>query len=264
QFELIAAQAKTAGQIADELRSLFQLGILSFSQGDLTAAVAAYTRCWQRARETGRAWAFYGADARTHLANVQYVRGEWDASEKVVDFAGEQAPPFAEAQLTAAGLAVRAGRGDHSVLDDIPKLGPWFKQDGLLAVLSLPQAVEIYTQMGNTDAALAAGDELVSVLTDVWQQPWFMARSRLSALCIAALSRTVSTLPRAHRVAAIHRGEQLHGDGYRAVETGMSKPGPEGQAWLARLDAEWARLRWLADIDPPTGEEHIDLWRTTV
>jgi DNA-binding CsgD family transcriptional regulator/tetratricopeptide (TPR) repeat protein len=264
QFELIAAQAKTAGQIADELRSLFQLAILSFSQGDLTGAVAAYTRCWQRARETGRAWAFYGADARTHLANVQYVRGEWDASEKVVDFAGEQAPPFSEAQLTAAGLAVRAGRGDQSVLDDIPELRPWFKQDGLLAVLSLPQAVEIYTQLGNTEAALAAGDELVAVLTDVWQQPWFMARIRLSALCVAALSRTVTTLSHAQRVAAIDRGEQLHADGNRAVDTGPSKPGPEGRAWLARLDAEWARLRWLADIDPPSGEEHIDLWRTTV
>jgi len=267
QFELIAAQAKSAGQIADELRSLFQLAILSFSQGDLTGAVEAYTRCWQRARETGRAWAFYGADARTHLANVQYVRGEWDASAQVVDFAGEQAPPFSEAQLTAAGMAVRAGRGDFTVLDDIPNLRPWFKQDGLLAVLSLPQAVELHTQRGNTATALAAGDELVAVLTDVWQQPWFMARVRLSALCIAAVAKTVTTMPPAERATAIERGAELHANGLRAVEIGLGedgKPGPEGRAWLARNDAEWARLRWLADIDPPSGDEHIDLWRKTV
>jgi DNA-binding NarL/FixJ family response regulator len=35
-------------------------------------------------------------------------------------------------------------------------------------------------------------------------------------------------------------------------------------AWQHRLDAEWARLRWLADADPPDIEEHIELWRRCI
>ena len=40
--------------------------------------------------------------------------------------------------------------------------------------------------------------------------------------------------------------------------------GVEGIAWLARLEAEWERLRWLAGIDPPTAEEHVATWQRTV
>jgi DNA-binding NarL/FixJ family response regulator len=37
--------------------------------------------------------------------------------------------------------------------------------------------------------------------------------------------------------------------------------GREGQAWLARLEAEGARLRWLTGHNPPTADELVDAWR---
>jgi DNA-binding NarL/FixJ family response regulator len=40
--------------------------------------------------------------------------------------------------------------------------------------------------------------------------------------------------------------------------------GREGRAWLVRLEAEAARLRWLTGQDPPPAEELIDLWRQAV
>src|SRR5438445_12297651 len=40
--------------------------------------------------------------------------------------------------------------------------------------------------------------------------------------------------------------------------------GVEGLAWLARLEAEWARLRWLAGIDAPAEQEHVAAWQRAV
>jgi DNA-binding CsgD family transcriptional regulator/tetratricopeptide (TPR) repeat protein len=267
QLERIATQARASGQTPDELRTLFQLGSVSFSNGDLTAAASAFTRCWNRARETGRGWAIYGLDARIHLALVHVMTGDWDASAAVTDYTGEQPPSFAEAKLIAAGFAVRAGRGDLSALDDLPLLRSCWRLDGLTAVLSLPQAVELYTQRGRTAAALEAVDELVLLLSDVWQQPWFTARIRLSALGLAAVSAAIAELPDTERLTAVERGAQLHRDGVETVRrdhlSGRAL-GPEGRAWQLRLDAEWARLRWLADIEPPSADEHVALWGACV
>jgi DNA-binding CsgD family transcriptional regulator len=68
-------------------------------------------------------------------------------------------------------------------------------------------------------------------------------------------------------LAAVERGRQLHADAFVTIELGLDKEGrlgPEGQAWLARVDAEWARLRWLTDAEPPTADEHLELWQRTV
>ena len=40
--------------------------------------------------------------------------------------------------------------------------------------------------------------------------------------------------------------------------------GPEGQAWVKRLDAEMLRLRWLAGIDAPPADVLVQAWRETV
>ncbi|MGX7679519.1 helix-turn-helix transcriptional regulator [Jatrophihabitans sp. DSM 45814] len=264
KFEQIAEHARARGQIGDELRSLFQLGVLRFSQGDLAAAATAYRRCVERANATGRTWAPYGIDARTHLALVYFASGDWEASVTITDLSGEQPTRLAASKMTAAGFAIRAARGDLLALDDLAQLRERWRWDGQTAVWSLTHAIDLYTQLKRTDLALRAHDELVDLIVDIWRQPWFMARVRLSALALASISATVPTLRADQRRAAVLRGAQLHADGHSTIDPSTPRGrsvGPEARAWLARLDAEYARLRWLADIDPPTVEEHIRLWR---
>jgi DNA-binding CsgD family transcriptional regulator len=137
----------------------------------------------------------------------------------------------------------------------------------VIAIWSLSQAIEAHTQRRDTAAALAAHDELIEVITDIWQQPWFSARLRVSALGLAALSATVADLPEGDRSAAVERGARLHSDGRATADRSRTSAlplGPESRAWLLRLDAEWARLRWLADLDPSPVEEHEALWRAAV
>jgi DNA-binding CsgD family transcriptional regulator len=59
----------------------------------------------------------------------------------------------------------------------------------------------------------------------------------------------------------------LLADGRTTVERGLPTGrtmGPEGSAWLARLEAEWARLRWLVGKDAPAADELVALWERTV
>jgi DNA-binding NarL/FixJ family response regulator len=65
----------------------------------------------------------------------------------------------------------------------------------------------------------------------------------------------------------VEQARQLFEDGRASVAKGLPagrRLGVEGVAWLARLDAEWARLRWLADVDPPSEQDHVALWQATV
>jgi len=104
---------------------------------------------------------------------------------------------------------------------------------------------ELHAQLGRTAAALAALDEVVEVVTDVWQQPWFLARLRVSAIGLQILAATVAALSEADRAAAVERGAVFYADGLATLEQGVIDRitlGPEGQAWLGRLHAEGADL----------------------
>ena len=57
----------------------------------------------------------------------------------------------------------------------------------------------------------------------------------------------------AERASYLDRAERLHADG-RTVLDRYTDPsgfwGPEGRAWVQRLDAQWLRLRWLEGSRP--------------
>jgi DNA-binding NarL/FixJ family response regulator len=117
------------------------------------------------------------------------------------------------------------------------------------------------------DEALELVDELVRVLTVVWQNEWFLARIRLNAQVLGVLAAAAPTASQVGRAELIEHGRRLMAEAYESLNIGMPagrKMGHEGIAWQARLEAEWARLRWLCDIDPPEESEHIAAWQSAV
>lgn len=263
----VAEQARRAGEVTAELRSRYNLGGVHNEQGDLAAAIQAWETTMARARELGRPWTTYGLESRVMACVARFIRGDWDASRRLAQVAGESPPALAEAVLGAAGMAVSAGRGETDALELLARLRPWWQRDGLIAMLSGSAAIDLYADDGRTDSALRVHDELVEVVANLWQQPWFVGRIRLSALAIAALAGASATQTADARAASVERGVTLIENGRTAFERGRpsgGRFGVEAVAWLARLEAEWARLRWLADTDPPAVDEHIDLWQRAV
>jgi DNA-binding NarL/FixJ family response regulator len=56
----------------------------------------------------------------------------------------------------------------------------------------------------------------------------------------------------------------MHSDGHVVLDR-YSDPsghwGPEGRAWVKRMDAETLRVRWLAGVDAPPLDALVDTWR---
>ncbi|MCU1656556.1 MAG: transcriptional regulator, LuxR family [Pseudonocardiales bacterium] len=267
RLRALADEARAAGEAAAELRTRYNLGSLYYEHGDLALSQASYELAAQRAREIGRPWTAFGMDARAMTGLIQYVRGDWDAALRTLDVTGEPVTSHAEALYAATGLAVRAARGDRGVLDLLPVLRAWWDRESRVALYSVGAALELYEVDGQVDDALALLEELVATLTVLWQNPWFLARLRLSAQGLAVLSSAVSKASQSERAALVDRGAVLLADARHSLEHGLPegrKLGVEGRAWLARLEAEWARLRWLAGVDPPGEDEHVAAWQQAV
>ncbi len=266
-LERTVVEARAGGEIAAELRGLFTLGGLHYELGRLAAALAVYQSAANRARETGRPWAPYGIDARTMVGVVGYVSGDWDLTTTTVDVAGESPPGLAEAELAAVGMAVAAGRGDQQALELLPRLRPWWDRDGMIAILSGAAAIDLYGDGGDLAAATAVYDDVVAGVSELWELPYFQARIRLSGLMLGHLAAEAARVGARQRPELARRADQLAEAATLAAEHGLvrgRRRGPESAAWLARVSAEHARVRWLTGVDAPTGDELVSAWLLAV
>ncbi|WP_432942594.1 helix-turn-helix transcriptional regulator [Kribbella sp. CA-253562] len=265
QLEEAAVRAQLAGDAAAEVRSRYLLGSNHFDLGELASAKAALEYAAQRAGELGRQWAAYGFDARRMLALTQFTLGEWDEAAETAR-ADAMTPAAAAAGLRSVGFAVRSGRGDTSVAEDLELTRKWWSLDVMLPLIGLQPAVDAYRQLGRLAEAEKLIADVSALLEDVFQTEWFMAKIRFSALGLQVLcDRAVTEPSAAHELVA--RGAELLAAGHATAEKGLPPGrvlGVEGIAWLARLEAEWERLRWLAGVDPPTPEELVATWQRTV
>ena len=263
-LEESVAGAEASGELTIELRGLHQLGDLHYDRGELTSALTTFERAMARADAARRPWSVHALDCRILASLALYVGGEWDRALGLTRTEGV-APAFAAAGLTAAGLSVRAGRGELDALDDVDLLRPWWPRDGLVAVLTAGPVIDLLSSAGRLDDAIRLHDEVVTGVGALWQNTWFQARIRLHTLLLGALAAAVVRTPTAGRPALVERGSRLADDIRSTAQRGISRQsgrGPEGIAWLARGDAEWARLRWAAGVDAPDAEQLIGVWVT--
>ena len=266
-LEAAVAAAREAGVVGAELRGRINLGNIHYASGRLAEALEIYRAAAERAREAGRPWAPYGLDSRVMAAQVAYVAGDWDLASRLSDSAAERAPEMATAYLTSAGLAVAAGRGDVSVLDRLDRLRPWWAQEGLIAVFTGAAAIDLHGHTGNVAAAIAAHDEVVGVVRQLWAQDDFEAQIRLSALLLGQLAAAAGSVSSFERSALVERGAELADTAERIGRRGRQSVrgyGPEGMAWIHRAAAEYARLRWLAGAGAVNDEALLSSWLTTV
>ena len=267
RLERTIADARSAGEVAAELRGLFSLGGLYYEQGHLPDALRVFEATCKRATETARPWAPYGVDARVMSGLVSYVSGEWASACAVVDVAGQSPPPMAEAVLAAVSMIVAAGRGDQRGFALLPALRPWWSRDGMTAIWSAGAAIDLHGDSGDVAGAIAVYDEVVAKVSELWRRPAFQARIRLSGVLLGQLGSASVRSVATERGQLMSRADQLLADATLSAEHGSVRGrqrGPEGEAWLARVAAEHLRMRWLCGVDAPGEDELVAAWQRSV
>lgn len=266
-LEGAVAAAREAGVLGAELRGLLNLGLLHQEAGRLAEALDVLRQATDRARQVGHPWAPYGLDSRVMAGQVAYVLGEWDLARQLTTTRGEGPPDMAEAYLASAGLAVQAGRGDTTALASVDRVRPWWHVEGLTAILTATAAIDLHGDTGDIDAAVAVHDEAVTAVCQVWARQDFHAQIRLAALLLGQLATASTRAGSTGRQDLVNRGDRLVGPARDIGSGALAGPrglGPEGIAWLRRLEAEHLRLHWLAAAGDTDDERLLGAWQTTV
>ncbi|MEU7253045.1 AAA family ATPase, partial [Streptomyces sp. NPDC045251] len=238
--------ARRAGNAPVELRALFNLAIGCFEAGAPADCLSWAAEGLERARRSGLLSSPYPREMRYLRLLVLYTLGHWDEClrEAAQDDAGP--PPAAGAHTVAPGLYVALARGDLGAADRARALleGPFDWMVTLVAGIVLTDAAAL---RADAEGAVRWARSTVATLTDDAGTPPAVT-VRLVALALSAVADTVVGLRATGDEAGVHRwtetAAELLEQARRSAGRGEDdRPqGPEGQAWLARAEAEWTRI----------------------
>ncbi len=267
-LEMAVHRAQESGAILTELRGRFHLGRSHEDWAEWDEASRWFRSGLDRAEAEGLTWAPYGFEARWQLAWVRHVQGRWEEVLELTRVPAQNPPPIAAALLEGLRLQVLFGRGADVTTSLAPMRELW-PLEGLLAITTSPMEIETAGRSGGVtgaSGAVAAYDEVVAVMVQIWHE-WFGARVRLAAVTLGVVADCLPQVSAAEQGALVAAARRIHDDGL-AVRDGRQDPsdhwGPEGRAWVARLEAEWLRICWLTELQRPAADTLIGVWRAAV
>jgi DNA-binding CsgD family transcriptional regulator/tetratricopeptide (TPR) repeat protein len=256
------ARAERAGALEAELRGRWMLGRSYEDWAEFEEAERWFRTGIDRGVQCGVPWAPYAFEARWQLTWVLLTQGDWDGALALCDAREQAPPPIPRALLESLRLTVEFARG-NDVSTELAALRRFWPREGGVAIHAAAVAIRHAGRRGDPAGVLAAYDDAVQVLTRIWHE-WFSARIRLAAVALEALAPNLASMSAAERATYLTHAERLHADG-RTVLDRYTDPsgfwGPEGRAWVKRLDAQLLRLRWLAGVDAPPLDVLVGTWR---
>ncbi|HEY2636847.1 MAG TPA: LuxR C-terminal-related transcriptional regulator, partial [Solirubrobacteraceae bacterium] len=255
-------RAMAAGAVNAELRARFFLGRSYQDWAEWGPARVWFESTMDKARRAGIPYAPYGIEARWQLAWVCYVDGNWDRALALTDTVGEQIPPIPAALLDSVRLLVEAGRGEP-VGERARSLRRFWELEGAVAINTVVAELADAASHGEPQRVIDVYQDAVALLGRIWHE-WFSARIRLAAVSIGAIADQLPHLSAAERATYAAEADRLHGEGHTVLELYTDPSGhwgPEGRAWVKRLDAETLRARWLAGVEAPPADVLLETWR---
>ncbi|WP_405776279.1 AAA family ATPase [Streptomyces sp. NBC_01538] len=244
--------ARRSGCTPVEMRALFNLAIGSFESGLLEESLPWLSEGLDRARRVGLLSSPYPLEMRYLHSLVLYTLGRWDECARAAA-ADTEVLPAAAGYVAGPSLYVALARGDLGAADRARALldGPFDWMATLVASIVLTDAAAL---AGDPEAAVERVRGTVKALTDdAGARPEVAVR--LVALALAAVADTAVRLRRSGDEAGTRRWTDTAAELMELARTrgaigrDGSPQGPEGHAWLARAEAEWAR----ATADPEAG-----------
>ncbi|MCF6376080.1 AAA family ATPase [Nocardioides KLBMP 9356] len=258
-----AERARHAGLLEPELRALYLLGRLHHDEGDLDTAIAVYRETIERSEVGGLVWSPYPAEARLLLAVALTHQGRLDEAWDLLDVSGQNPPMVFEWLFFAHQMLILIGIRGEPKPQALERLRDYWGTDGLTAVTSASAELLRANAAGDAETAIEVYDQVVATVVPLWHD-WFQARLRLATLVIAALATAAARQSVDERESARAEVERMLSDGGRVIDFYApydDSHGPEYRMWVARRSAEHLRWRWLAQVDPPSGDELVAAWR---
>lgn len=230
-----------------ETRALFHLAMGAFEAGDLLECLPVLADGLDRARRAGLLSAVYPLEIRYLQLLVLYTLGRWDECLRAAVEAAPGLPGKAGAFAVSPALYVALARGEEDAVDRARALleGPFDWMGTLVAGIVLTDAA---ARGGDVEGAVARLRATVAALGDgTAKRPGVAVR--LAGLCLAAVADRATESRRAGGAGADPAGwtdlaaelVELARITAGQDDTGGAQ-GPEGQAWLARAEAEWATV----------------------
>ncbi len=253
-FTAAIEQAGAAGAVGVRLRAVYQLATERLARGELTQAADVAHRGVEWAEAEGLGLAPFGLDLQHLHFQAHFADGCWDHAQELADGFPVRVTRQAEALLSAMALFVDVARGNPAVGERRTWLEP-FWDDVFVAYIARGILAEHALWQGDCARALAEAEAAIDA--DAWpaHSPSVI---RVTAIALAARADRAALL-RAAGDAAGADAEAAAGAALLGVaRDGASFParpkavlGPEGRGWLARCEAEYARL---------TGANSPDVW----
>jgi DNA-binding NarL/FixJ family response regulator len=244
----------TSGAVSVRLRAVYQLAAEHLARGELLEAGNLSHRGMEWAEAEGLVLAPFGLDLQHLHFQAHFAEGRWDATQDLADGFPVRVTRQAEAVLSAIALFIDVARGNPAVSERRVWLEP-FWGDVFVAYIARGILAEHALWQGHFDSALAEAEAAIDA--DAWpaHSPSVI---RVTAIALAARADRAAQL-RATGDAAGADAEAAAGAALLDVaREGASYParpravlGPEGRGWLARCEAEYARL---------TGKNSPDAW----
>jgi DNA-binding CsgD family transcriptional regulator len=246
-------RAAAAGEHSLELRAQCILGTLELDLGNLTAAGEALGEAVALASRRGLTWSEYGLQARIQRFYTHYVTGSWDEAARLAQDIDDCAPTVPS--LLAVTLYVEVGRGGERAAQRLERLERMSHGDGWATYMTLGCGIELACWRGDPERARALVRAILAEL-DAADEQWELSSIWPAAQGLAAeadrAERARTAGDEAVVADALRAGHELL-ERARVAERESRRigrqVGPEALAWLARAEAETARLEGKADPD---------------
>lgn len=238
--------ATRAGNLAVEMRALYNLGIGCYESGDLGASLDWLAVGLDRARRAGLLTSPYALELRYLQSVLLYTLGRWDECVRAAD-ADAELLPTAGAFTTAPALYVALARGAYETAAAGARalLGPG--ADWMAALVASVVLIDEAALRGDAEECVRRMDAATERLVEGAGSERPDAFVRLAALTLAAVAdaaeeaRLSGDPDTAARWARTATGLADLARATAAQGEDGTEQGPEGLAWLARAEAEEAR-----------------------
>jgi DNA-binding CsgD family transcriptional regulator len=242
--------AERAGDRAALIRVFYVTAVDRVDSGDLAAAVEAATEGLAVAEASGLASSLYAAQTRSLLITIRWQMGDGEGALAVVRPDRQLSASLAR-RMELFALPVLAAQDPEQVLTVgsgmVVTQTDWHNQ-----VLHTARA-EALGWLGRWDDVAAAAAKAIAFV-DADGEPYALVGISIATTGLAAMADAAARARERGDDAAVQRAieqaEPLINQARQRAERGRPRRftmGPEGLAWLARLDVETARLHGSDD-----------------